>query len=56
MARLSADNRICIFEHDPGHPAWRHHESLLDGVPGVQPRQSRMATELVVRGLDDWQL
>ena len=44
-----ADNRVCIFEHDPGHPAWRHHESLLDGVPGMQTHQSRIATELVVR-------
>lgn len=44
-----ADNRICIFEHDPGHPAWRHHESIYDGIPGLSPHQSRAATELVVR-------
>jgi primary-amine oxidase len=42
-------NRICIFEHDPGYPIWRHHESLYDGVPGMENHQSRSATELVVR-------
>ena len=44
-----ADNRICIFEHDPGHPSWRHHEALFDGIPAMAPHQSRRATELVVR-------
>ena len=42
-------HRICIFEHDPGYPIWRHHESLYDGVPGMENHQSRSATELVVR-------
>tara|TARA_B100000768_G_scaffold111486_1_gene103285 strand:- start:121 stop:1038 length:918 start_codon:yes stop_codon:yes gene_type:complete len=42
-------NRICIFEHDPGFPIWRHHESLYDGVPGMDNHQSRSAMELVVR-------
>jgi primary-amine oxidase len=42
-------NRICIFEHDPGFPIWRHHESLYDGVLGMDNHQSRSAMELVVR-------
>ena len=42
-------NRICIFEHDPGFPIWRHHESLYDDVPGMDNHQSRSAMELVVR-------
>ncbi len=46
---VEAQNRICIFEHDPGHPVWRHHEIIYDGVPGMKPHQSRRATELVVR-------
>ena len=46
---MQAENRICIFEHDPGHPMWRHHEPLYDGVPGMDNHQSRSATELVVR-------
>ncbi len=41
--------RICIFEYDPGHPAWRHDEPILRGVPGIETHQSRRATELVVR-------
>ena len=44
-----AARRICIFEHDPGHPAWRHHESVYDGIPGLANHHSRRATELVVR-------
>ena len=46
---FEAANRICIFEHDPGHPAWRHDEPVLAGIPGLEPHQSRRATELVVR-------
>ena len=44
-----AENRICIFEHDPGHPIWRHNEPLYEGIPGVPNHHSRRATELVVR-------
>lgn len=44
-----AENRICIFEHDPGHPVWRHSEPLYDGIPGLANHHSRRATELVVR-------
>ena len=44
-----AEDRICIFEHDPGHPAWRHDEPILNGVPGLEAHQSRRAVELVVR-------
>lgn len=44
-----AENRVCIFEHDPGYPIWRHHEPLYDGVPGIEPHQSRRSTELIVR-------
>lgn len=44
-----AENRICIFEHDPGYPAWRHYEPVYEGVPGMDIHQSRRATELVVR-------
>ena len=43
------ENRYCIFEHDPGYPIWRHHESLYDGIPGMSPHQSRTNTELIVR-------
>jgi primary-amine oxidase len=43
------ENRYCIFEHDPGYPIWRHHESLYDGIPGMSPHQSRSNTELIVR-------
>ncbi len=46
---IEAPNRICLFEHDPGYPIWRHHESLYDGIPGMNNHQSRTATELVVR-------
>ena len=46
---MQAENRICIFEHDPSHPIWRHEEPLLAIVPGLQTHQSRRATELVVR-------
>jgi primary-amine oxidase len=46
---MQAADRICIFEHDPGHPAWRHDEPLLAVVPGLETHQSRRATELVVR-------
>jgi primary-amine oxidase len=46
---FKADNRICIFEHDPGHPSWRHYEALYEGIPGMAVHQSRRATELVVR-------
>jgi primary-amine oxidase len=44
-----AENRICVFEYDPGHPSWRHAEPLLAGIPGLETHQSRKATELVVR-------
>ena len=44
-----AENRICIFEHDPGHPSWRHNESIYDGIPGIDTHNARRATELVVR-------
>ena len=46
---FEAADRICIFEHDPGHPAWRHEEPILTGIPGLETHQSRRATELVVR-------
>jgi primary-amine oxidase len=46
---FEAADRICIFEHDPGHPAWRHDEPILAGIPGLETHQSRRATELVVR-------
>ena len=46
---MQSKNRICIFEHDPGHPIWRHEEPLLAIVPGLETHQSRRATELVVR-------
>ena len=46
---IEAKDRICIFEHDPGHPAWRHHESIYDGIPGIDTHNARRATELVVR-------
>lgn len=46
---FKAPRRVCIFEHDPGYPAWRHHESLFDAIPGIDNHQSRTATELVVR-------
>ena len=46
---FQAEDRICIFEHDPGHPAWRHDETVLNGIPGLETHQSRRATELVVR-------
>ncbi len=46
---VEAPNRICIFEYDPGHPAWRHDEPIYNGIPGMQTHQSRRATELVVR-------
>tara|TARA_B110000971_G_scaffold221083_1_gene266815 strand:- start:2544 stop:4592 length:2049 start_codon:yes stop_codon:yes gene_type:complete len=46
---FEAEDRICVFEYDPGHPSWRHDEPLLAGIPGVEPHQSRKATELVVR-------
>ena len=44
-----AENRLCIFEHDPNIPIWRHHETILDDVPGLDPHESRRATELIVR-------
>ncbi|MBF2754464.1 MAG: hypothetical protein ISN29_04290 [Gammaproteobacteria bacterium AqS3] len=43
------EDRICVFEHDPGIPMWRHHEAVYDGIPGLQPHESRPAVELVVR-------
>ena len=46
---FEAADRVCIFEHDPGHPAWRHDEPILTGIPGLETHQSRHATELVVR-------
>lgn len=46
---FDAKHRICIFEHDPGHPAWRHDETILAGIPGLETHQSRRAVELVVR-------
>ena len=46
---FTAENRICIFEFDPGYPSWRHHESLYDDVPGMAKHNSRRATNLVVR-------
>jgi primary-amine oxidase len=46
---FEAKNRMCIFEHDPGHPAWRHYESTYEGIPGLAKHHSRRATELVVR-------
>ena len=46
---FEAKDRICIFEHDPGHPAWRHHETIYDGIPGIDTHNARRATELVVR-------
>ncbi|MEG9861870.1 MAG: hypothetical protein V6Z81_05135 [Parvularculales bacterium] len=48
-APFEAANRICIFEHDPGYPVWRHDETVLAGIPGIETHQSRTATELVVR-------
>ena len=48
-APFEAPDRICIFEQDPGHPAWRHDEPVLAGIPGLETHQSRRATELVVR-------
>jgi primary-amine oxidase len=44
-----APNRICIFEHDPGYPIWRHYEALYEGIPGLDIHQARTNTELVVR-------
>jgi primary-amine oxidase len=44
-----AENRVCLFEFDPGYPSWRHHESLYDEVPGIEKHNSRRATNLVVR-------
>ncbi|MDB2660667.1 hypothetical protein N9Z36_03810 [Luminiphilus sp.] len=44
-----AENRVCIFEFDPGYPSWRHHESLYDEVPAMERHNSRRATNLVVR-------
>ena len=26
---FTAENRVCIFEFDPGYPSWRHHESSV---------------------------
>ncbi|MGB1335977.1 MAG: hypothetical protein ACPG8D_08665, partial [Luminiphilus sp.] len=46
---FTAENRVCIFEFDPGYPSWRHHESLYDDVPGMVRHNSRRATNLVVR-------
>ena len=46
---FTAENRVCIFEFDPGYPSWRHHESLYDDVPGMAIHNSRRATHLVVR-------
>ena len=44
-----APNRICVFEHDPGYPIWRHYEGLYEGIPGLDIHQARKNTELVVR-------
>ena len=46
---IVAPNRICIFEHDPGYPIWRHYEGLYEGIPGLDIHQARKNTELVVR-------
>ena len=46
---FTAENRICIFEFDPGYPSWRHHESMYNEVPGIVKHNSRPATNLVVR-------
>ena len=44
-----APKRICIFEHNPGYPIWRHYEALYEGIPGLDIHQARKNTELVVR-------
>ena len=46
---FTAENRICIFEFNPGYPSWRHHESMYNEVPGIVKHNSRPATNLVVR-------
>ena len=48
-APYEAPRRVCIFEHDPGYPIWRHYEALYEGIPGMDIHQARHATELVVR-------
>lgn len=48
-APYKAPRRVCIFEHDPGYPAWRHYEAFYEGIPGMDIHQARHATELVVR-------
>lgn len=46
---FTAENRVCIFEFDPGYPSWRHYESLYEDVPIIVKHNSRRATNLVVR-------
>ena len=44
-----AEDRICVFEHDPELPIWRHAEPILEGIPLLEPHESRTHTQLIVR-------
>lgn len=42
-------NAMCVFERDPGKPAWRHYEIFAQSEKVSVPAEGRPMTELVVR-------
>ena len=46
---MEIPNAICIFERNPGKPAWRHYEIFAQSDKVSVPAEGRPQTELVVR-------
>lgn len=42
-------NAMCVFERNPGKPAWRHYEIFAQSEKVSVPTEGRAQTELVVR-------
>ncbi len=46
-------NAICVFERNPGKPAWRHYEIFAQSDKTAVPAEGRPDTELVVRSASE---
>ena len=46
---LEIPDAVCIFERDPGHPAWRHFEVFAQTPEEFIPAEGRPSRELIVR-------
>ncbi len=46
---IEVPNAMCVFERNPGKPAWRHYEIFAQSEKVSVPAEGRHQTELVVR-------